>query len=83
MPIIKVSEEVKKELIRYAAKLQLELGRRVSLDEAIRFLLRRARVKKPELLEAACKYSSEKDLLKELYEERRRDEERARRRYGV
>ena len=37
---IKVSKSTKERLVRVAAKLQKRYGRRVSLDEAIRYLLK-------------------------------------------
>ncbi|RLE96304.1 MAG: hypothetical protein DRJ57_05690 [Thermoprotei archaeon] len=84
MPVIRVSENTKRELLRYAAELQAKLGRRVSLDEAIASLLREARGRRPDLLLMACSPApSPEEVVRELYEERRRDEERAKRKYGV
>ena len=83
MPVIRVSESTKRELLRYAAELQARLGRRVSLDEAIASLLREAR-RRPDLLLMACSPApSPEKMIRELYEERRRDEERAKRKYCV
>lgn len=77
---IRVSKLTKEMLTRVAARLQERYGRRVDLDEAIRYLLG-LEERRPELLESVV--GSVPSLsLKELYEERRRDEERARRRYG-
>jgi len=73
MPTISVSEEVKRELLKFASELQMKLGRRVDFDEAIRFLLQKRR-RNPRLLIEACISSDAKDALKELYEERRKDE---------
>ncbi|RLE98963.1 MAG: hypothetical protein DRJ63_06665 [Thermoprotei archaeon] len=82
MVVIRVSESTKKELIRFIARLEAKLGRRVSMDEAIRFLLF-SRVKRPELLEIACSPINGENLVEELYEERRKDEERVKRKYGL
>jgi len=80
--VIRVSESTKRELIKFIAKLEMKLGRRVSMDEAIRFLLF-DRTKRPELLEMACSPIISENLVEELYEERRKDEERISRKYGL
>ncbi|RLG50961.1 MAG: hypothetical protein DRN96_06455 [Thermoproteota archaeon] len=80
--VIRVSEAVKRELVRYAAELQAKLGRKVSLDMAISFLLREVRVRRPNLLFEACVEGDGEEALRVLYSERAGDEERARRRYG-
>jgi len=78
---IKVSKATKEALIKVAAKLQERLGRRVDLDEAIRHLIASS-IKKPELLDRV--FASAPSLSSsELYEERRVDEERFKRRYGL
>ena len=78
---ISVTEDVKEALLRVASELQLRLGRRVDLNEAIRYLL--LRDKRPELLEEACRpVPGFEDAYRELMGERRRDEEEARRKYG-
>ena len=52
--------------------------------EAIGHLLREARRKRPELLMRACLPAEEaEEALRELYEERRRDEERIARKHGL
>lgn len=77
---IRVSKATKEALYRYASELQRRMGRRVDLDEAIRHLLMGEA--KPELLDSL--FGSVPELsVEELIEERRRDEERAERRYGV
>ncbi len=84
MSVIRVSKSTKMELLRYASELQIRLGRRVDFDEAIAWLLREARRRRPELLLRACSpIEGAEGVLGELYEERRRDEERAKRKYGV
>ena len=78
---IKVSKSTKEKLVRVAAKLQERYGRRVSLDEAIRYLLE-LEERKPELLDSII--GSVPTLsVEELYRERRRDEERIERRYSI
>ena len=44
MPTISISEDVKRELLKFASELQIKLGRRVDFDEAIRFLLMYRRI---------------------------------------
>ncbi len=79
--MIRVSKNTKERLIRLAARLQEERGRKVSLNEAIKFLLD-SRERRPELLNSI--FGSIPDLSSEnLYEERKKDEERASRRYGI
>ncbi len=68
MPTISVSEDVKRELLKFASELQMKLGR-VDFDEAIRFLLMYRRKKNPRLLIEACTSGDVEDALKELYEE--------------
>ncbi|MCD6348882.1 MAG: VapB-type antitoxin [Candidatus Korarchaeota archaeon] len=78
---IRVSKSTKERLVRLAARLQEKRGRRITLDEAIRFLLD-ARERKSELLLSI--FGSIPDLsTEELYEERKEDEKRASRRYGI
>jgi len=60
------------------------MRRRVDFDEAIAYLLREARRKRPEPLMRACLPAEEaEEALRELYEERRRDEERIARKHGL
>ena len=78
---IKVSKSTKEKLVRVAAKLQERYGRRVGLDEAIRYLLE-LEEREPELLDSII--GSVPTLsVEELYRERRRDEERIERRYSI
>ena len=84
MSVIRVSKSTKAELLRYLSELQMRLGRRVDFDEAIAYLLREARRKRPELLLKACSpVSGAEEALSELYGERRRDEERVERKHGL
>jgi hypothetical protein len=74
MTTIAVSEETRRNLLRYASRLQLSTGRKVDFDEAIRHLLERE--KRPDLLEEACHPIPNSDWLKDLlHEERRRDDD--------
>jgi hypothetical protein len=82
MTTISVTDEVKEKLLKIASELQIKLGRRVDLDEALQYLLNE-REKKPWLLEEVCKpLSGGKEMLDELYRERRIDEERFERKIG-
>ncbi len=83
MPAISVSEDVKRELLRFASELQTKFERRVDFDEAIKFLLRGRKGKNPRLLMEACTPGNAEEVLKELYEERRKDEERYSRYFGA
>lgn len=83
MSTISVTEDVKEALLKIASELQLKLGRRVDLNEAIRYLLTKG-IKRPELLEQACRpIAGFDDAYKELRKERMEDEERARRKYSL
>jgi hypothetical protein len=83
MSTISVTEDVKEALLKVASELQLKLGRRVDLNEAIRYLLTKG-IKRPDLLEKACRpISGFEDTYKELRKERMKDEERACRKYGL
>ncbi|RSN72319.1 MAG: hypothetical protein DSO07_12630 [Thermoproteota archaeon] len=83
MTTISVTENVKRALLKIASELQSKLGIRIDLNEAIRYLLKRGK-KNPNLLEEACRPIPEFELAyEELIEEKKRDEERARRKYGV
>ncbi|MCD6485023.1 MAG: hypothetical protein J7L47_07945 [Candidatus Odinarchaeota archaeon] len=77
MSTIAIKEETKKELLKFVSELQMKLGRRVDYDEAIRFLLMHKRKRNPRLLLEACvPTESVEDALKELFEERKKDERR-------
>ncbi|MEM0054098.1 MAG: VapB-type antitoxin [Nitrososphaeria archaeon] len=83
MSTIFVTEDVKEALLKIAAELQIRWGRRVDLNEAIRYLLT-YRIKKPELLEEACKpIQGFEEAYSELRRERKRDEERTFRKFGA
>jgi hypothetical protein len=76
MTTISVTDDVKQKLLRIASKLQIKLGRRVDLNEALRFIISE-KERKPHLLDEACKpLTDAEEALKELYAERKLDEER-------
>jgi len=76
MTTISVTEDVKQKLLKVASELQLKLGRRVDLNDALRFLVNQ-REKKPELLDAACKpLIGSHGAIDELQAERKNDEKR-------
>ncbi len=82
MSTISVTEDVKEALLEIALELQIRWGRRVNLNKAIRYLISRS-VKRPELLDKACKpIGGFGEAYKELKEERRKDEERAFRKFS-
>lgn len=81
MTTIAVSDETKRELLKFVSELQVKLGRRVDFDEAIRFLLAQRKGRNPALLEEACvKIEDAESLIDELHRERELDEEEAFRR---
>ena len=76
MTTISVTDDVKQKLLRIASKLQIKLGRRVDLNEALRFIINE-KERKPHLLDEACKpLTDAEETLNELYTERKLDEER-------
>jgi hypothetical protein len=79
---IKISKEAKRELIRIAATLQAREGRRIDLDEAIKYLLRTGRGRRPEILSSL--FGAVPSLeLDDLRKERAEDEQRTKRKYGL
>lgn len=65
---------MKQKLLKVASELQLKLGRRVDLNEALRFLVDK-RKKSVQLLEESCKpIIGDKEALEELQMERKHDE---------
>jgi predicted CopG family antitoxin len=82
MTTISVTEDVKQKLLKVASELQLKLGRRVNLNEALSFLVDQ-REKNVQLLEEACKpIIGAKEALEELQMERKHDEIRLERKIG-
>lgn len=76
MTTISVTDDVKEKLLRVASELQIKLGRRIDLNEALRYLVDQ-REKKPELLDEACKpLIGAKEVVEELEMERQLDEKR-------
>ncbi len=77
MTTIAVTNKVKKELIKLVSELQIMLGRRVDFNEAIAYLLSQRRAKDPLLLKEACRpIPGGGEAVRELLEERKRDEAR-------
>jgi predicted CopG family antitoxin len=74
MTTIAVDDDVRDELLRISAELQLKLGHRVNYNDVIRYLIE-SRLKRPELLERAVVRGQDSEThQRELHEERRRDE---------
>ncbi len=74
---IAVKEETKKELLKIAADLQRKFGRKVDYDEAIRYLLMQVQKKRKSshlLREALISGLDAEKIIKELWEERRKDD---------
>lgn len=76
MTTISVTEDVKQKLLKVAAELQLKLGRRIDLNEALSFLVDQ-REKNPALLAEACRPAhGAASAIEELQKERKLDETR-------
>jgi len=76
MTTISVTEDVKQKLPKVASELQIKLGHRVDLNEALRYLVDK-REKNPELLNEACKpLIGAREAVDELQSERKLDEQR-------
>jgi predicted CopG family antitoxin len=76
MTTISVTDDVKERLLKIASELQIRLGRRVDLNEAIRYVISE-RERKPHLLDEACGPPTQaKEALNELQKERTLDETR-------
>ncbi len=76
MTTISVTEDVKEKLLKVASELQIKTGRRVDLNDALRYLVDQ-REKNPRLLEEACSPTiGVKETLEELETERKIDDER-------
>ncbi len=78
---ITISQETKAELLKIAAELQGKLKRKISYDDAIKYLLFAVRrdEKNPNLLKQACTPDADVDpktLVRDLLQERKRDERR-------
>jgi hypothetical protein len=82
---IRVSKETKEALLRVAARLQERTGKRVDFDEAIAHLVK-ADDKSPESFlrfVGSVEGFTSAGLQEELQRERRLDERRSKRKYGV
>jgi predicted CopG family antitoxin len=76
MTTIAVDDDVRDELLKISAELQLKLGRRVNYNDVLKYLIEN-RAKRPELLDrAVVKGLDSERLIRELHEERKRDEEK-------
>ncbi len=85
---IRISKGTKKLLDKMLIELENELGRRLSYDEAIKILIERAKTRKrPELLLELLEMKGSEELSEKaqkiLREERRREIEIYKRRYGA
>lgn len=76
MTTISVTGDVKDRLLKIASELQIKLGRRVDLNEALRLLILE-KERDPDLLDQACiQTPNAGEALRELRAERRLDEGR-------
>ena len=78
---IKVSKQTKQSLIKIAARLQEDTGRRIDFDEAIQHIMSLTE-KRPDLLNKVFG-SVPKLNIQDLYNERRLDELRTKRKYRI
>jgi hypothetical protein len=78
MTTITIDEKTKEDLLKIAAKLQIEKKEKISYDTAIKFLITTYLTKKDEvMLRNACEKVNGLDIneaLEELYSERKKDE---------
>ncbi len=82
MTTISVTEDVKEKLLKVASELQIKLGRRVDLNDALRFLVDQ-RERNPRLLEEACSPTTGvKEALEKLETERKLDDAKLERKIG-
>ncbi|MEM0173584.1 MAG: hypothetical protein QXI16_03650 [Sulfolobaceae archaeon] len=79
---IRVSKEVKRELLKIMGELQIERGERVDFNDVIEFLLSCYKRKNPELLRRLIGMIPNISL-KNLEEERRREVEFEKEKYGI
>jgi len=79
---IRVSKQVKKELLKIMGELQIERGEKVDFNDVIDFLLSFYKRKNPELLRVLVGFVPNVSV-KHLEEERRREVEREKEEYGV
>ncbi|PVU76324.1 VapB-type antitoxin [Acidianus hospitalis] len=79
---IRVSKEVKRELIKIMGELQIERGEKVDFNDVIEFLLSLYRKKNPEILRSLVVILPNLSA-KELEEERRKEIEYEKEKYGV
>jgi len=82
---IRVARETKEALLRVAARLQEQTGKRVDFDEAISHLVRQEDKSPDSFMKfvGSVKRLKEASLRAELVKERRLDELRAKRKYGI
>ncbi len=78
MTTITIDNETKEELLKIAAKLQIQVKKKINYNEAIKFLISNLKNKKnQEKFRKACEQIKDIDInevLDELYLERRKDE---------
>jgi len=75
MVTLQVSEDTKIRLLKLAARLQLRYGRRVSIDETIRYLLRLLRNEDLLLSFYGCLKGENVEEARKLLKDLRREEE--------
>ncbi len=79
---IRISKEVKRELIKIMGELQIERGEKVDFNDLIEFLLSLYRRKNPEILRSLV--GSLPNLsVEELEEERMKEIEHEKEKYGI
>ena len=79
---IRVSKEVKRELLKIMGELQVERGERVDFNDVIEFLLSIYKRKNPELLRKLVGLVPNVSV-EDLEEERRREIEYEKAKYGI
>ncbi|BDB99610.1 hypothetical protein SACC_26270 [Saccharolobus caldissimus] len=79
---IRVSKEVKRELLKIMGELQIERGERVDFNDVIEFLLSCYKRKNPELLRRLIGMIPNNSM-KDLEEERRREVELEKEKHSI
>ncbi len=80
---VKIKAETKRKLRKLIGELEAKYERKFSFDDAINYILEERERKKPELLEKVFGAASGVSLYEELRAERQKDEERAKRKFGI
>ncbi|AGE71868.1 hypothetical protein [Sulfolobus acidocaldarius] len=79
---IKVKARTKQKLIKLIGKLEMKYGRKYTVDDAINYLLKESKVKRPELLDQVFGVAKGVELYEMLKAGRSDDEDRIVRKFS-